>query len=206
MREIKTTIQIYNFDELNENIKSRLIDDEREKIIADNFFLIKDNFDYYLKSNYNIKNVYNYYYDLSYSQGDYVTIALDNDFINLKRLIEKKDNNIFEKKLIESLSKAEFNTLKMYLDYGYNLKYELKFYSCSQRYKIDNEYFYFKDLKIEDYVNRIIDKITKLLNQIQDKICDELRREGYKCYDIEDSEIIEHLKEFEYYSNGDIYQ
>lgn len=206
MREEKTTIQIYNFDELSENIKNRLIQDERQQIIDTNFNYILDDFSYYLERNYNIKNVNNYYYDLSYSQGDYVSFNLDNDFINLHRLIGKKDINIFEKKLIESLTKAEFNTLKMYLDYGYNFKYELRFYSCSQEYKIIYEYFYFNDLKIEDYINQTIDKISNFLNKINNAICFELKQIGYKCYDVEDSEIIDNLKEFEYLSNGEVYQ
>lgn len=206
MREVKTTINIYNFDELNKNIQNKLIDEERQNIIDLNFEYITEEFNNYLEYKCNIKNADNYSYDLSYSQGDYVTFNLDNDFINLKRLITKQDLNIYEKKLIESLTKAEFNALKMYLDYEYKFKFDLKLYPCSEEYKIDYEYFYFNNLKIEDYVNTIIEKISKLLNQIQNKICDELQQQGYKCYDIEDSEIIEHLKEFEYYSNGDIYQ
>lgn len=206
MREVKTTINIYNFDELDKNIQNKLIEEERQNIIDLNFEYITEEFNNYLEYKYNIKNADNYSYDLSYSQGDYVTFNLDNDFINLKRLITKENLNIYEKKLTESLAKAEFNALKMYLDYGFNFKFVLKLYPCSQEYKIGYEYFYFDNLKIEDYINQTIDKISNFLNKINNAICFELKQIGYKCYDVEDSEIIDNLKEFEYLSNGEVYQ
>ena len=104
MRKITKVINIFNFEELKTEIKSKIIDDFREIIINDNFEVLEENYNYMLEDTYKLYGC-KIEYDFSYSQGDGVCFYNNRCNLLSYTVLKNKDiknANVFEKYLLEN--------------------------------------------------------------------------------------------------------
>lgn len=212
MRKIVKEINIYNFEELKENIQNKLISDFGEILINDNFEFLEEDLSRKLEEDYKM-NDYKIEYSLSYSQGD--GLCFYNNQYNLLSYTVLKNNdiknaNVFEKYLIEN--NLVNDILLNYLNDGYNLgifKSDSR-YTHAHTCNIDYEYYYNNDLGLEEQtsINDCIAQFKNELYKIYLNICIELEKYGYKCYDVSDNEVKSYIidNEYEFLENGKIYQ
>ena len=223
MKTITKTYNIYNFDELKEDIQKEVIEKEKE-IQQEDYCNIQLNDDMNLKAEkllkeyFNIENAIDYvYYDLSYSQGSGSMIEFT---INIEDLNNKYHiYNDEEIRLIKD--KGIVNNIKIY----HNDNYYYHEYTFSIKYDDDFGYYDFEDI-MDDYnineedFNKMQDKLIDLLDTynkhytksqfIEDIISmnKQLTKYGYECIEYwwNNENVIEYCKEHKYYENGDIYE
>jgi hypothetical protein len=219
MRKIKQTI--YNFNELEEEVKKRLIEKrkEEEKQFYYEWGLLEDMqeeakrlLEKYFK-NAELKDVY---YSLNYCQGDGAMIAF---IINIADL-NKKYKILSKEELRFIQDKGVINNIKiLHGDNYYYHEYTFRF-----DYHDNFGYWDFEDIK-EDYkikeedFNSIESRITELLDDINKhntkspfvrdiiSMNKDFTATGYRFIEEEPEEayIIEQLQENEYFKNGEIY-
>lgn len=214
--------KIYNFDELSQEVKDKL----RKKATEEYFDFYCD---YELSDDMGIEasNLVNdyfgitsdrlqSYYDLSHSQGSGAMIEFD---INIEDL--NKKYNLFSAEEIQFIiDKGIVNNIKIrhnnnhyYHEYTFIIDYE--YYDAWGYDDIKDEY------KITEFnFNSIGDRISALLDSsdkyntesmfIKDIINmnKEFTKYGYKLlenYCVDEDLLLEHLGNFEYYENGDVY-
>lgn len=220
MRKIEKTI--YNFNELNEDIKEELIKKEKEHCFNDYIkccfqddmeHKAQELLDDYFGSNTDFIQTY---YSLSYCQGDGAMIEFD---IDIKDLNNKY--KVFTDDEIEFLKQKDvINTIRV--------RHNDNFYYHEYTFSIDHDYYNdwdFEDIKddfniTEDGFNTLWDRFEKLTDDsnkhytesefIKDivSINKELAKYGYDTienYEEDTNFVIEQLSENEYYENGDIY-
>ena len=223
MEKITKVFNIYNFDELNEEIKNKVIEKEKQSQEDDYCNMqLNDDMNYkaeeLLKQYFNIENgVNNIYYDLSYSQGSGSMIEFD---INIEDLNNKY--HIYNEEEIRLIKdKGIVNNIEIY--HSGNLYYHE--YTFGIKYDDDFGYYDYEDIK-DDYnineedFNKMEDKLIDLLDTYNKHYTNsqfvkdiinmngELTSYGYSCIEYwwEDENVIEYCKEHKYYENGDIYE
>ena len=225
MRKIVKEFNVYNFNELKEDVKKQVIERERDSqremycdtclyddmgskasdLINDYFGITSD----YLKVNY----------DLSYSQGSGAMVEFDINIVDLNNKY-----NIFSKEEIR------FITDKGIVD-NIRIRHHDNFYCHEYTFIIDYDFYNdweFDDIKdsygiTEHEFNTLEDRFYKLVDncnkhntdsQLVKDIIDmnkKLTKYGYNCieyfWNCSDDEIIGYIEdnEYEFLENGDIY-
>ena len=225
MEKIVKEFYVYDFDELSDDVKEKLIEKEREyqqesycdcclnddiglkasDLINDYFDITSD----YLKT----------YYDLSYCQGSGAMVEFDINIVDLNNKY-----NIFSK---EELA---FITDKGIVD-DIRIRHNDNFYCHEYTFSIDYDYFNdwsYEDIKdkygisekdfetLDDRFYKLVDSSIKHNTEsefIKDiiKLNGELTKYGYECIEYfgncDEKEIIEHIynNDCKYYENGDVY-
>lgn len=193
MKTITKEINLYNFEELNEKIQERLIEERAEEML--NFYIDYDLEEYMneqaemiLEDNkiygaYNVKT----YYDLSYSQGSGAMIEFTT---TLKDLQER--NNFLNEEAVKIIEEEyhKLEDINVYVkhnggDYYHEMAFKLDFDPCIDNYKIEAIIYNFLETRFKEVVIE--------MNR-------ELKQVGYAC--IED---IEWHKQgaYEFYINED---
>ena len=139
MEKITKVYNVYDFDELDENIKNELIEKEKEYIKEDyiEWYLYDDMFEKaheLLKKYFKGKAIFkNIYYDLSYCQGDGAMIEFDLSYYNKDIKIRQYGHYCHElsfsidtydyltDKQEEQLKEKIYNMNKELSKYGYRL-------------------------------------------------------------------------------------
>ena len=210
MRKITVEYQLYKYNELDEKTKEKVKNEISENIIEDRFYFLKDDLLEYLKENHNISDC-KIEYDFSYCQGDgccFYDINLLNYF-NIKN--KKNDMNSFEKYIINNYSQNDIELILEYLNSDYCLKlYKSVYNNYSHKYTcdIDFEFYYDDNKELENKINELIEKLADdLQKNVYYKICDEMEKIGYDCYNVIDEEIENYMNDYgiEFYKNGDFY-
>ena len=211
----KIEIDVYNIDELktiNKSAYDKVMERVKDYLIENNFNFASENALCILKDKYNLdileKNIF---YSISYCQGDGFCF-IDNNILSYIRIKNKSDNmNIFEKWIINNLSKDEISLLLDYLNCNYNLYIKKTSHSYCHPYtcKIDCEYFYSTDDdNYADRMNNFIDDLCKkLFDNVYIEICSDIEKALYDCYDVSNSDVIEFINANDYYYdiNGVMY-
>lgn len=208
MRKITKVINIFNFEELKPEIKSKIIGDYREILVNDNFEVLEGNFNYMLEGTYKLYDC-KIEYDFSYSQGDGVCFYKNKcDLLSYTVLKNKdvKNANVFEKYLMEN--NLVNDNLLNYLNEDYNLGIfkNDSGYTHARTCSIDYEFYNGDDE--QETTNKYIGMIADKLYSVYLSICKEMEKIGYSCYDVSDDEVKEFIScnEYEFLENGKIYQ
>ena len=203
MRKIEKTI--YNFDELNEDIKNKLIEEEKDKEYQ--LYLehsLED--DMTIKASELVKEYFGKaskfdgtYYSLSYCQGDGAMIEFTTYTSVINYLLDG-GLTYEEIKTIESygdtIKVKHNNSCHYYHEKSFTIDYE-------------SDYSYFTDENVEELENKIeklIEKFTDVIIKMNKELTnygwDMIDRDKY-YYDM--GYILETLRENEYYEDGGVY-
>lgn len=175
------SVNLYNINELKESVKNKLIEKEKEYLINSNFEFLKEILEEMLnEKNIDYKDIS---YSLGYCQGDGLNFTSDM-VLDYERLEKQKNLNPFEEYLFKNLDKKKYKFIIDRLIEGYNLKIAKHNY----HYEHCNTTHFEGD--IEEFLS---DEILKEFKLIYNKICYELEKEGYNCYEVSDEEAIESL-------------
>ena len=220
MRTIEKTI--YNFNELSEEIKNKLIERKKEEekdayieyclyndmqdkasdLVNDYFGITSD----YLKA----------YYDLSYSQGSGAMIEFDitiKDLNNKYKVFSDEEIRFLTDKDIVNDIRVKHHNNMYYHEYTFILLYgyynDYDFEDIQDDYNITEEDFNTiatRFYELVDYSNKHYTTSPFIKDIISMNI--DLKNNGYSMLDYEcDTDyIIDMLSEHEYYENGEVYQ
>ena len=196
MRTITKIINLYNFDELSEKAKEKVLNTEKE-YLYNNHCNNLDDFICDCLCNYGMEEA-KYDYSLNYSQGDGVCFYNVNLF-SYSRLASK-DNNIklnkFEKEALTLLNDEEYKLLLQYLNDGYNIKIvkNNSMYCHSHTCTLEEEYYYNDDAEEEKAMNNFIYDLKKKMEHIYYNMCYEIERLAYNYIEnISNDEITEDI-------------
>lgn len=190
----KRTIKTYSIDELSGQAKEKAFESVKEFIIESNFedfqFFANDE----LKHTYGLDAELNY--SLSYSQGDGLRFTTKD--LATEAIIERLP---FEKAFLDMLKALASNgDLKAWTNDNGN------FWRYSYHHPRQVEVEFSEDVE-ESLPDPTREAIKKAFVDVYMKICDELERIGYQCYEVSDEDIIEtaNANEHEYFANGDLF-
>lgn len=196
MRTITKIINLYNFDELSEKAKEKVLNTEKE-YLYNNHCNNLDDFICDCLYNYGIEDA-KYNYSLSYSQGDGVCFYNINLFSYTR--LTSKDNNIklnkFEIEALTLLNEEEYKLLLQYLNDGYNIKIvkNSSMYCHSHTCTLEEEYYYSDNEEEEKEINNLIYDLKKKMENIYHNMCYEIERLAYNYIEnISDDEIKEEI-------------
>ena len=196
MRTITKIFNIYNFDELSEKAKEKVVNTVREHLYTEHCNNVDDVI-YECLYNYGVGGA-EYNYSLSYSQGDGVCFYNINLF-SYTRLINK-DNNIklnkFEIETLTLLNEKEYKMFLQYLNEGYNIKIvkNSSNYCHSHTCALEEEYYYSDNEEEEKAINNLIYDLKKKMEYIYHNMCYEIERLAYNYIEyISDDEIKEDI-------------
>ena len=196
MRTITKIINLYNFDELNEKAREKVLNTEREELYSMHCQNVDDVI-YDCLCNYGMEDA-KYNYSLSYSQGDGVCFYNINLFSYTR--LTSKDNNIklnkFEIEALTLLNEEEYKIFLQYLNEGYNIKIvkNSSMYCHSHTCTLEEEYYYSDDEEEEKEINNLIYDLKKKMENIYHNMCYEIERLAYNYIEyISDDEIKEDI-------------
>lgn len=196
MRTITKIINLYNFDELSEKAKEKVLNTKRDELYSMHCQNVDDVI-YDFLCNYGMEDA-KYNYSLSYSQGDGVCFYNINLFSYTR--LTSKDNNIklnkFEIEALTLLNKKEYKLLLQYLNEGYNIKIvkNSSMYCHSHTCTLEEEYYYSDDAEEEKEINNLIYDLKKKMENIYHNMCYEIERLAYNYIEnISDDEIKEDI-------------
>ena len=201
MRKITQTI--YNFDELEEETKKKLIEARKEEeaqfycewgLLEDMQEEAKRLLKKYFKGQAVFEKVY---YSLSYSQGDGAMIIFNVPIEAINEIAPKE----------AKLNKKDLNIIKESYTDKVNIKHNNGFYYHERSFTIENDFYLYQADELSEDGQK---KLEALLNWLKAYIItmnEELTEAGYKFIEAEPEEayIIEQLQENEYFKNGEIY-
>lgn len=196
MRTITKIINLYNFDELSEKAREKVLNTERE-YLYNNHCNNLDDFICDCLYNYGVEEA-KYNYSLGYSQGDGVCFYNINLF-SYSRLTSKDNNkrlNKFEKEALMLLNDEEYKMLLQYLNEGYNIKIvkNSSMYCHSHTCTLEEEYYYSDNEEEENKMNNFIYELKKKMEHIYHNMCYEIERLAYNYIEyISDDEIKEDI-------------
>ena len=196
MRTITKIFNIYNFDELSEKAKEKVVNASREYLYTEHCNNVDDVI-YECLYNYGVGDA-EYNYSLSYSQGDGVCFYNINLF-SYTRLTNKDYNtklNKFELEALTLLNEKEYKMFLQYLNEGYNIKIvkNNSNYCHSHTCQLEEEYYYNDDAEEEKAINNLIYDLKKKMENIYHKMCYEIERLAYNYIEyISDDEIKEEI-------------
>ena len=196
MRTITKIFNVYNFDELSEKAKEKVLNTERDKLYNDHCENLDDVI-YECLYNYGVGDA-EYNYSFSYSQGDGVCFYNINLF-SYSRLTSKDNNtklNKFEIEALTLLNEKEYKLLLQYLNEGYNIKIvkNSSIYCHSHTCTLEEEYYYSDDAEEEKEINNIIYDLKKKMEYIYHNMCYEIERLAYNYIEnISNDEIKEDI-------------
>ena len=196
MKTITKIINLYNFDELSEKAKQKVLNTEKE-YLYNNHCNNLDDFICDCLYNYGMEDA-KYNYSLNYSQGDGVCFYNINLF-SYTRLTSKDYNkklNKFEIEALTLLNEKEYKMFLQYLNAGYNIKIvkNSSMYCHSHTCTLEEEYYYNDDAEEEKAINNLIYDLKKKMENIYYNICYEIERLAYNYIEcISDDEIKEDI-------------
>ena len=196
MRTITKIINLYNFDELSEKAKEKVINASREYLYTEHCNNIDDVI-YDCLCNYGMEDA-KYNYSLGYSQGDGVCFYNINLFSYI-RLTSKDYNtklNKFELEALTLLNEKEYKMFLQYLNEGYNIKIvkNSSNYCHSHTCSLEEEYYYSDNEEEEKAINNLIYDLKKKMENIYHKMCYEIERLAYNYIEyISDDEITKNI-------------
>ena len=196
MKTITKIFNIYNFDELSEKAKEKVVNASREYLYTEHCNNVDDVI-YECLYNYGVGDA-KYNYSLSYSQGDGVCFYNINLF-SYTRLISKDYNtklNKFELEALTLLNEKEYKMFLQYLNEGYNIKIvkNSSNYCHSHTCSLEEEYYYSDDAEEEKAINNLIYDLKKKMEYIYYNMCYEIERLAYNYIEyISDDEIKEEI-------------
>lgn len=196
MRTITKIINLYNFDELSEKAKEKVLNTEKE-YLYNNHCNNLDDFICDCLYNYGVEEA-KYNYSLNYSQGDGVCFYNINLF-SYSRLTSKDYNkrlNKFEIEALTLLNEEEYKMLLQYLNEGYNIKIvkNSSMYCHSHTCTLEEEYYYSDDAEEENKMNNFIYDLKKKMENIYYNMCYEIERLAYNYIEnISNDEIKEDI-------------
>ena len=226
MEKITKEFYVYDFNELNEDVKKKLIEKERDRqrenycdcyLEDDLVYKAKELLQKYFGITDNNLNVY---YDLSYSQGNGAMIEFD---INIEDLNNKY--KIFSEEEMRFIQdKGIINNIRV--------RHNDNYYCHEYTFGIDSDYVYSIDYDYEDIKDEY-DISENDFNTLEDRLDDllidsdkhytksefvkdiismnkELVARGYENIEYYDNcsneEIISYLEDYKYLENGEVYE
>lgn len=217
-------IEIYNFNELTEEVQEMLIEKERENILNDYIY-------YYLEDDMidEGKKLLNEYlngaildsvkYDLSYSQGSGAMIEFTINFEDINKIYnivsDEELRFITDKSIINDIE-VKHNDNMYYHEYTFsvnydNYMYQYDFDDVKDDYKITREEFYSLGDRIDGCLYGNGSNLNHPCAFRQDIVImnKELTKKGYELIEnVRNTDvgfIKDNLNDFEYYGNGEIY-
>ena len=196
MKTITKIFNIYNFDELNEKAREKVLNTEKDKLYNEHCNNVDDVI-YDCLYNYGVGDA-KYNYSLSYSQGDGVCFYNINLF-SYTRLTSKDYNtklNKFELEALTLLNEKEYKMFLQYLNEGYNIKIvkNSSMYCHSHTCSLEEESYYSDDAEEEKAINNLIYDLKKKMEYIYHNMCYEIERLAYNYIEnISDDEIKEDI-------------
>ena len=196
MKTITKIFNIYNFDELSEKAKEKVVNASREYLYTEHCNNVDDVI-YECLYNYGVGDA-EYNYSLNYSQGDGVCFYNINLF-SYTRLTSKYYNtklNKFELEALTLLNEEEYKLLLQYLNEGYNIKIvkNSSMYCHSHTCTLEEEYYYSDNEEEEKAINNLIYDLKKKMENIYHKMCYQIERLAYNYIEyISDDEIKEEI-------------
>ena len=200
MRTITKIINLYNFDELNEKAREKVINASREYLYTEHCNNVDDVI-YDCLYNYGVGDA-EYNYSLSYSQGDgfcFYNINLFS-YTRLTSKVYNKKLNKFELEVLTLLNEKEYKMFLQYLNEGYNIKIvkNNSNYCHSHTCTLEEEYYYSDDAEEEKEINNLIYDLKKKMENIYYNMCYEIERLAYNYIEnISDDEITENINYLE---------
>jgi hypothetical protein len=184
-------VEIFKIDELQGKAKEKAIDEIKNLMINFNFENFESDCEYFLIDELGIKG--KTYYSLSYSQGDGLRIESPN--FNSENIIN-----------MLNLDESTKQTIKKITNDG-DLSVSTKGAS-RYSYHSENDVLVEFSQDVESLLpSRLMEEITNAYIELYMKVCGDLELQGYDCYKVAISDIIEHANEFnyEYFENGEIF-
>jgi hypothetical protein len=185
------TIQVnaYSIDELKGKAKEKAIERIKDHMIEFNFEDFTFNTNDYIKHDLNIDG--KVYYSLSYSQGD--GLRIESPFFNSSNVIDMLKLDDSTKQAIKKLS----------VDGDLKVR-TTSFWRNSFHAKSD-VVVEFSEESEKLLPDHMMEKISDAFVDVYMDICDNLEKQGYACYDVEESDIIIYSNdnEYFYFENGD---
>jgi len=213
--------KIYNYDELSEEVKERLLEKQKERELESycEYCLIEDmryKARELVKEYFNGATFNNVYYDLSYCQGSGAMIEFTINIVDLNNkyhiLSDEELRYVTDKGIVNDIVIYHKDNL-YYHEYTFDIKYYDDFYGydyedIKDEYNITEEEFN----TIEDRIIKLLDAYNKHNTEsefIKDIVSmnKELTKYGYSVIEhpIDDEIALESLRENEYYENGEIF-
>ena len=196
MRTITKIINLYNFDELSEKAREKVLNTEKEYLYTEHCNNVDDVI-YDCLCDYGMEDA-KYNYSLSYSQGDGVCFYNINLF-SYTRLTSKDYNtklNKFELEALTLLNEKEYKMFLQYLNEGYNIKIvkNNSMYCHSHTCSLEEEYYYSDNEEEEKAINNLIYDLKKKMENIYYNMCYEIERLAYNYIEnISEDEIKEDI-------------
>jgi hypothetical protein len=184
-------VEIFKIDELQGKAKEKSIEHLKNLMIDFNFQNFESDCEYFLVDELGIKG--KIYYSLSYSQGDGLIIESPN--FNSEKIINMLDLDESTKQTIKKITNdgdLSVSTKKASRYYNYN----------------ENDVLVEFSQDVESLLpSLLMEEITNAYIELYMKVCGELESQGYDCYKVAISDIIDFANEFnyEYFENGDIF-
>lgn len=192
---ITKTVNIYQFDELNDEAKETARQSITKCIIEDRFCFFSEDLQEIASENYDL-NAARFYYSLSNCQGDGLMFECD-DILDSSYIYDRVCAKLTTE---ETKRAAELIKDGRYKFYTRNSK---NHYYYAHKNDVDYDVF---GLEFDsDY--DLAEKIQSIIADIYMSICKEIERIGYNCYDVSEEDIIDYimLNEFEFTADGNIY-
>lgn len=189
-------VEVFEFNELSEEVKAKLMEIAKEQMIIDRFDNLYENLLYFLKDTKGIEVEDDALrYSLSCCQGDGLNFKMD-DMHKCSYFIDKVKEILspVEKAMLTKLLKAEAfmihstgNTGRYYFHSTEDVDFEIN------------------DTPTTPQLH-LIKKVTDEVSELYCEVCSELEKIGYGVYDIPDEEVEEYCDACEnlYFKDGEI--
>lgn len=188
-------INVYSIHELQGKAKEKAIAKIKDNIVEFNFYDFQDNAKFYLQNDLGISDA-NLVFSLSYSQGD--GLRFTTSFFNTMEVIAMLNLDESTKATIKNLTQSK----ELLVSINDNEPFSRYSYHHQRQVTIDFS---------EESQNLIpwfmIENISKAFVDVYMKVCDDLEKQGYACYDVSENDCVEHANDNElfYFENGDVF-
>ena len=222
MEKITKEFYVYDFNELKEDVKKKLIEKERDyqRESYCEIFLeedMKEESKDLLQKYFGITdNNLNVYYDLSYSQDNGAMIEFDiniKDLNNKYKIFSEEEMRFIQDKGVVNNIRVRHNDNHYYNEYTFDIRDDMccvawEYEDIKDEYDISENDFN----TLEDRLDDLLDSSNKHYTKsefVKDIISmnKELANAGYKLieHDVDINWIKESLNDNEYYENGEVY-
>lgn len=187
----KVEVSVYAIDELKGKAKEKAIGKIKDNLIELNFEDFFENSRSYIKDELGIDG--QVYYSLSYSQGD--GLRIETTFFNTDKVIDMLQLDESTKATIKKLS----NDGDLIVATKSNNR--KTFYS-------ENDCLVEFSEEVENLLpGYMLENINQAFVDVYMKICGDLQKQGYDCYEVSDNDCIEYANDNDllYFANGDIF-
>lgn len=208
----RVEVKVYEFNELSDPIKHKLMEREYESQVDVNFEVFGSNAEDDLANSLGIEA--KVYYSLGYQQGDGLHFVTN-------RLLTTRFREDVEAYLPTKEAVTHFRELCATNEFSAKTRSSVNRYEYASardvRFSLEDREFdatdpcelieYLSDLcgLSRDEAKSSVLEIIRGIQQAYLNLCAQLEKRGYQCYDVPPEQLVESLSDFYYYPDGRVY-